>query len=157
MTILIVSVHVVVCLILILVILLQAGRGSGLSWGSFSGNPQSFFGTKSATFLAKATSVSAIVFLVTCISLNIMETRKARSLFSAGKSSPVDVEKIKQVLDKLKAEQKEGAKPVGISEAAAVTTVKPSAAPIAVPQAIPLTKPATNVPVSASEKAGSKT
>ena len=107
MTILIVIIHVVVCFILILVILLQAGRGSGLSWGTFGGTPQSFLGTKSASFLAKATSVSAIVFLLTCISLNIIETKKSRSLFAGPQAGKVDVEKIKKVLEQIKTNGKE--------------------------------------------------
>ena len=105
MTALIVTIHVIVCLVLILVILLQAGRGSGLSWGSFGGTPQSFLGTKSATFLAKATSVSAIVFLITCISLNVIDTKKSKSLFETQKPNKIDVDKIKKVLEKVKAEE----------------------------------------------------
>lgn len=100
MTAFIVVIHVIVCFILILVILLQAGRGSGLSWGVFGGSPQSFLGTKSASFLTKATSVSAILFLLTCITLNLIETRKSRSLFS-GKANQLDVNKIKEALDKV--------------------------------------------------------
>ncbi len=101
----IVAIHVMVCFVLILVILLQAGRGSGLSWGSFGGSPQSFLGTKSASFLAKATSVSAILFLLTCITLDIVETRKSRSLFTNGpKNQKIDVEKIKKILEQTKKE-----------------------------------------------------
>ena len=129
MTILIITIHVIVCFILILVILLQAGRGSGLSWGSFGGSPQSFLGTKSASFLAKATSVSAIVFLLTCISLNIMEARKARSLFTGAKPNQVDVNKIKEVLDKLKAEQTQKAgQPSAPANATKVAATTPTTA-----------------------------
>lgn len=104
MTTFIVIIHVVVCLVLILVILLQAGRGSGLSWGSFGGSPQSFLGTKSASFLAKATSVCAIIFLLTCILLNVLEVQKSKSLYGAKSSnaSQMDLEKIKQALEKIK-------------------------------------------------------
>ncbi len=102
---LIITVHVVVCFVLILVILLQAGRGAGLSWGSFGGNPQSIFGTKSASFLKKATSVSAILFLVTCISLNIIEAKKSKSLFAGPKNTKIDIEKIKKALEQVKTEE----------------------------------------------------
>ena len=105
MTILIITVHVIVCFVLILVILLQAGRGSGLSWGSFGGSPQSFLGTKSASFLAKATSVCAILFLITCITLGIIESRKSKSLFSTqSRNQKIDIEKIKKVLEQVKTE-----------------------------------------------------
>ncbi|MBI4387588.1 MAG: preprotein translocase subunit SecG [Candidatus Omnitrophica bacterium] len=124
MTAFIVIVHVIVCFILILVILLQAGRGSGLSWGSFGGTPQSFLGTKSTSILAKATSISAIIFLVTCISLNILETKKSRSLFSGPQGGTVDVEKIKKVLDQIKTEGTES-KPETSATAPAVNADKP--------------------------------
>ena len=104
MTLFVVIVHVTVCLVLILVILLQAGRGSGLSWGSFGGTPQSLLGTKSASFLTKATSVCAILFLFTCIGLNILETRKSRSLFATAQPGKIDVDKIKKVLEQVKSE-----------------------------------------------------
>ena len=105
MTVLIITVHVIVCFVLILVILLQAGRGSGLSWGTFGGTPQSFLGTKSASFLAKATSVCAILFLITCITLGVIESRKSKSLFSTqSRNQKIDIEKIKKVLEQVKTE-----------------------------------------------------
>ena len=107
MTLLVIIVHVVVCLVLILVILVQGGRGQGLTGPSFgSGNVQSLFGTRAADFLTKATSVSAICFLFTCIGLNIIETQKSRSLFEgARKSVPIDMDAIKKALEKVKQEK----------------------------------------------------
>ena len=104
MNILVVAVHIIVCLVLIIVILLQAGRDQGLTGGSFGGNVQSLFGTKASSFLTKATSVCAILFLFTCIGLNILEIQKSRSLFQANnnKQSPLDVEQIKKDLEKIK-------------------------------------------------------
>ena len=131
MTILIVAVHVIVCFVLILVILLQAGRGAGLSWGNMGGTPQSVFGTKSATFLTKATSVCAIVFLVTCLALNILETRKSKSLFAKANPSQVDIEKIKKALEQIKEKAPEsGAQAVTAEPAAAPTATAEQAAPV---------------------------
>ena len=66
MSLVIVILHVLVCLVLILVILLQAGRGQGLTGASFGGgNVQSILGTKASSFLTKATSVCAVLFLLT--------------------------------------------------------------------------------------------
>ena len=108
MTILVVILHVFVCLFLIVVILLQAGRGQGLSWGVFGGNPQSILGTKTASFLTRLTTGCAIVFLFTCIGLNIIETRKSRSLFGTQQApSQIDFSKLKEALDKeFKTEEK---------------------------------------------------
>jgi preprotein translocase subunit SecG len=104
MSILLIAVHVIVCLVLILVILLQAGRGQGLTGGGFgSGNVQSLLGTKASSFLTKATSVCAVLFLFTCIGLNVVEVQKSRSLFQAkGAASPLDVDQIRKALEKVK-------------------------------------------------------
>jgi preprotein translocase subunit SecG len=110
MNILVVCLHVTVCLVLIIVILLQAGRGQGLTGASFGGNVQSLLGTKASSFLTKATSVCAILFLFTCIGLNILEIQKSRSLFKSPKSqAPLDIEQIKKTLEKMKASEKKGA------------------------------------------------
>lgn len=102
--------HVMACLTLILVILLQVGRGHGLTGSSFTqSGVQSVFGTKAGDFFSKATSVMAIIFMLTCISLDVMQSRRNRSLFGPGqdKATQVDMEKLRQVLEKIKAE-KEG-------------------------------------------------
>ena len=101
-------IHVVVCLVLILVILLQAGRGQGLAGPNFgSGNVQSLLGTRAADFLTKATSVSAICFLFTCIGLNFIESQRSRSLFSTrvNQGQPVDLDAIQKALKKVKEEK----------------------------------------------------
>ncbi|MBI4358886.1 MAG: preprotein translocase subunit SecG [Candidatus Omnitrophica bacterium] len=100
MIIVIVILHVIVCLFLILVILLQAGRGQGLSWGVFGGTPQSILGTRTASFLSRVTTACAVIFLFTCIALNIIETRKSRSLFAPAKpATQLDFAKIKEALE----------------------------------------------------------
>jgi preprotein translocase subunit SecG len=110
MNILIVCIHVIVCLVLIVVILLQAGRGQGLTGASFGGGSvQSLLGTKASSFLTKATSVCAILFLFTCIGLNVLEVQKSRSLFKTPRSqAPLDVEQIKKTLEKMKKAEKPG-------------------------------------------------
>ena len=104
MSLLLIMVHIVVCFVLILVILLQAGRGQGLSGGGFgSGNVQSVLGTKSSSFFTKATSVCAILFLFTCVGLNVVEVQKSRSLFQGrGSKAPLDVDQIRKALEKVK-------------------------------------------------------
>jgi len=71
-------VHIVVCVFLIIVVLLQSGKAADLA-GAFGGmGSQTAFGPRgSATLLSKATTISAILFMVTSLSLSIMATRNA--------------------------------------------------------------------------------
>jgi preprotein translocase subunit SecG len=86
-------VHVIVCLFLIIVVLLQSGKAADLA-GAFGGmGSQTAFGPRgSATLLSKATTISAILFMVTSLSLSIMATRNAglgtSVLETAPKSAP---------------------------------------------------------------------
>ena len=75
---LLIFVHVVVCLFLIIVVLLQSGKAADLA-GAFGGmGSQTAFGPRgSATLLSKATTISAILFMLTSISLSIVATRSA--------------------------------------------------------------------------------
>src|SRR6516225_9097336 len=70
--------HVVVCLFLIIVVLLQSGKAADLA-GAFGGmGSQTAFGPRgSATLLSKATTISAILFMVTSLSLSILATKNA--------------------------------------------------------------------------------
>src|ERR1043166_7089898 len=71
-------VHVVVCLFLIIVVLLQSGKAADLA-GAFGGmGSQTAFGPRgSATLLSKATTISAVLFMVTSWTLSILATRQA--------------------------------------------------------------------------------
>jgi preprotein translocase subunit SecG len=71
-------VHVLVCFFLIIVVLLQSGKAADLA-GAFGGmGSQTAFGPRgSATLLSKATTVSAVIFMVTSLSLSILATRSA--------------------------------------------------------------------------------
>ena len=101
MTVVIVILHIFVCVFLIAVILLQAGRGQGLSWGVFGGTPQSILGTKTASFLTRVTTGCAIIFLFTCLALNMIEIKKSKSLVTSPKDvAQVDFSKIKEALEK---------------------------------------------------------
>jgi len=71
-------VHILVCLFLIVVVLLQSGKAADLA-GAFGGmGSQTAFGPRgSATLLSKATTGSAILFMITSLSLSILATRQA--------------------------------------------------------------------------------
>jgi preprotein translocase subunit SecG len=75
---LVLLVHIVVCIFLIIVILLQSGKAADLA-GAFGGmGSQTAFGPRgSATLLSKATTISAVIFMITSMALSIMATRNA--------------------------------------------------------------------------------
>ncbi|MBF0216254.1 MAG: preprotein translocase subunit SecG [Candidatus Omnitrophica bacterium] len=76
---LLIAVHVIVCIFLIITILLQAGKGGGLT-ESFSGQAQSVLGTQAPTVLKRATEVCAILFIVLSLVLAMMTSRRSQSL-----------------------------------------------------------------------------
>ena len=63
-----------VCLFLIIVVLLQSGKAADLA-GAFGGmGSQTAFGPRgAATMLTRATTTAAVMFMMTSISLGIME------------------------------------------------------------------------------------
>lgn len=67
-----ITLHVFICIALIISILLQSSKGGGLA-GAFGGsgaNGAVFGGRGAATFLSKATTVLAILFFVSSITLS---------------------------------------------------------------------------------------
>lgn len=73
--------HVLICLFLIATILLQTGRGAGLT-EMFGGEAtQSLLGTQAPKILKTATEISAGVFIVTSLLLGMITARTGRSLF----------------------------------------------------------------------------
>ena len=73
---LLVVIHILTCVILILVVLLQSGRAADLA-GAFGGaGSQTAFGPRgAATFLSKATTVLAIIFMLTSLGLTIFASK----------------------------------------------------------------------------------
>jgi preprotein translocase subunit SecG len=80
MLILLVIVHVIVCLFLIGVVLLQQGKSADLA-GAFGGQgSQTAFGPRGASnVLTRLTTWSAVIFMVTSISLTIVMSRTSGS------------------------------------------------------------------------------
>jgi len=69
-------IHIIVCLFLISVILIQTSKGAELG-AAFGGSNQTLFGSRgAATFLSKVTTVAAIVFMITSLSLAILSIKK---------------------------------------------------------------------------------
>jgi len=75
---LITTIHVIVCLILIVVVLIQSGKGGDLG-AAFSGGSQTAFGPRgAATWASRATTAAAIIFMITSISLAVLQSRQAK-------------------------------------------------------------------------------
>jgi preprotein translocase subunit SecG len=74
---LVLVVHVIVSLILIATVLLQTGKRADLAGAFGGGGSQTAFGPRGASnFLSKATTISAVVFMVTSLSLAILSSRR---------------------------------------------------------------------------------
>jgi preprotein translocase subunit SecG len=74
---LILTIHVLVCLALVFIVLLQHGRGAEMGSGFGAGSNQTLFGsTGGATFLGKVTTLAAVLFMVTSLTLAVLSTRK---------------------------------------------------------------------------------
>ena len=85
---LVITVHIIVSLILICVILLQAGRGGGLSETFGGSQTQTILGTKTSVFLKRATAVSAVLYILVCLLLGVMTSHRGRSLVAKGGVKP---------------------------------------------------------------------
>ena len=72
----VVTLHVVVCVALMGVILLQSGKGGGLAGAFGAGSSQTLFGGRgAASFLSRATTVLAVIFLLTSLTLGLQASR----------------------------------------------------------------------------------
>jgi len=74
----IITLHIIFCILLIILILIQAGRGGGLVEG-FSG-VESMFGPKTNVFLTRTTTVLAVLFFTSCVSLAFFSSQQSKSL-----------------------------------------------------------------------------
>jgi preprotein translocase subunit SecG len=88
----VVTVHVLVCVFLIGVVLLQQGRSADLA-GAFGGQgSQTAFGPRAAAnVLTRLTTWSAVIFMVTSISLTVLYVRSSgpHSVLHGTASTPV--------------------------------------------------------------------
>ncbi|HEY9137880.1 MAG TPA: preprotein translocase subunit SecG [Terriglobus sp.] len=87
--------HVIICLFLIGVVLLQQGKSADLA-GAFGGQgSQTAFGPRgAANLLTRLTTWSAVLFMVTSISLTILMSRTSeRSVLSGIKTQQTTTQK----------------------------------------------------------------
>jgi preprotein translocase subunit SecG len=70
-------VHVLIASGLILIVLLQSGKGADIGAAFGGGSSQTVFGGRgAATFLSKATTVLAVLFMVMSIALTLLASRQ---------------------------------------------------------------------------------
>src|ERR1700689_2159992 len=88
----VVVVHVIVCLFLIGVVLLQQGRSADLA-GAFGGQgSQTAFGPRAAAnVLTRLTTWSAVIFMITSLTLTVLYVRSTgtHSVLDNAKPAPV--------------------------------------------------------------------
>jgi preprotein translocase subunit SecG len=124
--------HVFICFLLVISVLLQAGKGGGLS-GSFGGGGQALFGGRgAATFFSKATVVLGALFFVSSLALAMMSTQvtQRRSLVqeAAKRAAPEPT-----------------SSPTGTNRPAATPATPGQSTPTGT-VSMPLTKPASSKP-----------
>ncbi len=106
----IIVIHVIACALLIILVLIQRGRGGGLV-ESFSG-VESMFGTKTDAFLTRITTICAVVFFLTCLSLALLSVRQSKSLLINTKAAIPKVAQEESKQEPLSVVPKEPIQPV---------------------------------------------
>jgi preprotein translocase subunit SecG len=90
MSVLLIVIHVIVCVALIMIVLLQTGKGADMGAAFGGGSSQSLFGsTGASTFLSKATTVAAIVFMITSLALAYMSSNRSSKSIMTNTPAPV--------------------------------------------------------------------
>ncbi|MGF0000050.1 preprotein translocase subunit SecG [Desulfovibrio sp. SGI.133] len=123
---LILTLHIIVCVVLVILILLQAGKeGMGVIFGG--GNTSVFGSSGAGGMLAKMTAFMAVVFVVTSLSYTYVTSSRPSDESAVLKVEPLTIEDVP-------------AKPAAAPEAAApaqpaATSEAPAAAPADAPEA----------------------
>jgi preprotein translocase subunit SecG len=73
-------IHVIVCVLLVIAILMQAGRGGGLT-ETFQ-SAESMFGTQTNVFMVRLTTVLSVIFLGTALILAFNSSKIDQSLMA---------------------------------------------------------------------------
>ena len=91
MSLILIIVHIVVCLALIMIVLLQTGKGADMGAAFGGGSSQTLFGsTGASSFLTKATTAAAIVFMLTSLALAYMSGHKTGDSIMVDEKAPIE-------------------------------------------------------------------
>jgi len=91
MSILLIILHVVVCIAIIMIVLLQTGKGADMGAAFGGGSSQTLFGsTGASTFLSKATTIIAVIFMITSLSLAYISGHKKGSSVMTDVKAPIE-------------------------------------------------------------------
>jgi preprotein translocase subunit SecG len=75
------AIHIVVCVVLIMVVLLQSGKAADLAGAFGGGGSQTALGSRgAATVLSKATTICAVIFMLSSLALALVGSRRGGSV-----------------------------------------------------------------------------
>lgn len=138
MTGLIIFIHAVICVLLIAIILMQPGKSGGLTDSMASA--ESIFGAKTNVFIIKTTAIFAAIFLVTCLGLAVLSSRKGKSLMAERALPPVSARQAaepQEIPETLPAAQEAVTHPEPVAVAPApASAVEPAPTPEPAPEAV---------------------
>lgn len=93
MSIFLLLIHVIVSIALIMIVLLQTGKGADMGAAFGGGSNQTLFGnTGASTFLSKATTAVAIVFMLTSLGLAYIASHRSVSSVVLDQNAPIEQE-----------------------------------------------------------------
>ena len=91
MSILLIIIHIAVSIALIMIVLLQTGKGADMGAAFGGGSSQTLFGsTGASTFLSKATTAAAIIFMVTSLGLAYLSSHRTGESVVTDIPAPVE-------------------------------------------------------------------
>ena len=91
MSLFIIVIHIIVCIALIMIVLLQTGKGADMGAAFGGGSSQTLFGsTGASTFLSKATTAAAILFMLTSLILAYMSGDKSGKSIVMDSPAPIE-------------------------------------------------------------------